>query len=180
MIEIILKTALYLTTLPAKMKGMKIGKDSYLSPGYDFWGVSLKKIFIGQNVLIDRNAWLQTIEKGIIRIEDNTKVGRNVLVSAKKKIKIGKDCLISKNVSFLDRDHLVLDKKIKPTDGKLTKGESIEIGDECFIGANSCILKGVKLGKHCVVGANSVVTKSFDEYSVIAGNPAKFIKKITS
>lgn len=170
----------YFNTLPAKMKGMKIGKDSYLGTGYDFLNVSFKNISIGNSVQIGRDAWIQTVENGEISVGDNTKIGRRVVLSAKNSIRIGKDCMISYNVSFLDHDHLVLDKNIKPTDGKLTKGESIEIGDECFIGANSCILKGVKLGKHCVVGANSVVTKSFDEYSVIAGNPAKLIKKITS
>jgi acetyltransferase-like isoleucine patch superfamily enzyme len=170
----------YLNTLPAKVKGMKIGKNSYLGPGYDFLGVQLKNIIINNNVQIGRSAWLQTIEKGEIEIGDNTNIGRRAVISAKKAVNIGKDCLLSYNVSILDHDHLVQDKNITPVAGKLTEGEAIIIGDECFIGANSCILKGVKLGKHCVVGANSVVTKSFDEYSVIAGNPAKFIKKITS
>lgn len=43
---------------------------------------------------------------------------------------------------------------------------------------NSVILPGVVLGEHTVVGAGSIVTKSFSEgYCVIAGNPAKIIKK---
>ena len=65
-------------------------------------------------------------------------------------------------------------------DGLFTKGKQIIIGDNCFIGAHSFILKGVRLGEHCVVGANSVVTKSFPKFSIIAGNPAKLIKTIGS
>ncbi|RYE13474.1 MAG: acyltransferase, partial [Rickettsiales bacterium] len=40
------------------------------------------------------------------------------------------------------------------------------------------IMPNVKIGKFCVVAANSFVNKSFDDYSLIAGSPAKFIKKI--
>ena len=47
-----------------------------------------------------------------------------------------------------------------------------------MIGMNSTILPGVVLGRHCVVGANSVVTKGdYPDYSVLAGVPAKIIKR---
>jgi acetyltransferase-like isoleucine patch superfamily enzyme len=54
--------------------------------------------------------------------------------------------------------------------------QEIKIGDDCFLGAHSFILKGVSLGKHCVVGANSVVTSSFPDYTVIAGAPARKLR----
>lgn len=55
----------------------------------------------------------------------------------------------------------------------------IKIGDYCWIGQNSVVLPGVELGPHTIVGAGSVVTKSFpDGYCVIAGNPAKLIKRL--
>lgn len=57
--------------------------------------------------------------------------------------------------------------------------DPIVIGDNCWLGANSVILPGVRLGNNCVVGAGSVVTKSFEESNlVIAGNPAKILKKV--
>ena len=57
--------------------------------------------------------------------------------------------------------------------------EPIVIGDNCWLGANSIILPGVRLGDNCVVGAGSVVTKSFEENNlVLAGNPAKIIKRV--
>ena len=61
-----------------------------------------------------------------------------------------------------------------------TQGEPILIGDDCFIGCGAVILHGVKLGKNCIVGANSVVTKSFEDYSVIAGSPAKLLRTMAS
>ena len=48
----------------------------------------------------------------------------------------------------------------------------------CWIGANSIILPGVTIGNNAVVGAGSVVTKNVEEKTVIAGNPAKLIKRI--
>ncbi|MBU2258230.1 MAG: acyltransferase, partial [Candidatus Omnitrophica bacterium] len=65
-----------------------------------------------------------------------------------------------------------------PVDSGLTNAEEVAIEDECFIGAHSFILKGVRLGRHCVVGANSVVTRSFPANSVIAGAPAKLIRML--
>nr|WP_283244199.1 DapH/DapD/GlmU-related protein [Luoshenia tenuis] len=53
------------------------------------------------------------------------------------------------------------------------------LGEKCWIGMNSVVLPGVTLGPHTVVGAGAVVTKSFPEgYCVIAGNPARMIRKL--
>lgn len=59
----------------------------------------------------------------------------------------------------------------------LIKGP-VSIGDHSWIGANSVIMPNVKLGKFCVVAANSFVNKSFPDYSVIGGNPARLIKTL--
>lgn len=56
------------------------------------------------------------------------------------------------------------------------KKRNIIIGDDCFIGADSLILKGTILGKNCVVGAGSVVSRIFPDNVIIAGNPVKVIK----
>lgn len=54
----------------------------------------------------------------------------------------------------------------------------IEIGKDCFIGANSIILKGTVIGDGCVIGAGSVVCGKFEPNTVIAGNPAKVIRHL--
>jgi acetyltransferase-like isoleucine patch superfamily enzyme len=51
------------------------------------------------------------------------------------------------------------------------------IGKNCFIGGRSLILPGVEIGDGCVVGAGAVVTKSMPEACVIAGNPARILRR---
>ena len=51
------------------------------------------------------------------------------------------------------------------------------IGDHVWIGTGAIILPGVNLGEGCVVGAGSVVTRSVDPYVIVAGNPARMIKR---
>lgn len=85
---------------------------------------------------------------------------------------IGNYVRFGPNVGILSSNHDLYDK---------TKynNKPIYIGDSCWIGMNSTVLAGVKLGPGIIVGANSVVTKSFpDGYCVIAGNPARIVKKL--
>lgn len=54
----------------------------------------------------------------------------------------------------------------------------IVIEDKAWIGFDSTILKGVTIGEGSVVGAKSVVTRNVDPYTVVAGNPAKVVRKL--
>ena len=91
-------------------------------------------------------------------------------------IKIGKHTRISKDVTFWTHDGGIssvrrLDEKYKD----VVKFGFIEIGDNCFIGANTTILCNVTIGDNCVIGACSLVTKNIPSGQVWGGNPAKFI-----
>jgi len=166
----------FIFSIPARLRGVKFGKNSVIGPGYDFLLNQMKNIYISDNVTIGKNAWIQTISKGEIIIGSGTNIGRNVTISSKKSIDIGKNCLFSYNVSLLDHNHSFKDRNTPIIYQGVTTGKKIVIGDGCFIGAHSFILPGVCLGNNVVVGANSVVTKSFPNFGVIAGNPAKIIK----
>ncbi len=56
-------------------------------------------------------------------------------------------------------------------------GKTVKIGDHVWIGGRCIILPGVEIGEGAVVGGGSVVTKNVAPYTVVAGNPAKFINK---
>jgi acetyltransferase-like isoleucine patch superfamily enzyme len=164
----LLNSIAFIVSLPARMKGMKIGKHVILAPGYEFVTYRYDNVTLHDNVIIGRDAFIQVFGKGKIDVGAGTHIGKNVTISSNNKIAIGKNCLFGYRVSILDHDH---------TSSGLSEGKKITIGNNCSIGAQSFILKGVTLGDGCVVGAGSVVTKSFPAGSVVAGNPAKIIKR---
>lgn len=99
--------------------------------------------------------------------------GYGIYFQAVGRIEIGKGTYIAPNVGIITSNHDVynLDEHMPPKD--------VKIGENCWIGMNSVILPGVSLGERTIVGAGTVVTKSFVEgYQVIAGNPARVIRKI--
>lgn len=97
----------------------------------------------------------------------------NYFQAADAKLKIGHGTFIAPNVGIMTENHDLKDPN------KRAGGKDVIIGNKCWIGYNAVILPGVTLGDHTVVGAGAIVTKSFpDGYCVIAGNPAKIIKKI--
>lgn len=111
-------------------------------------------------------------------------IGNNVGISgatiyARNSIEIGDNTLIGGNAKILDNDFHPLEVEERNNDNKeKILSKPIKIGNDCFIGCNSIILKGTELGEGCVVGAGSVVSGKFEKRSVIAGNPAKVIRKL--
>ena len=119
------------------------------------------------------------------------RIGNNVGISgatiyARKGITIGDNTAIGGNVKILDNDFHPIGWETRNRylldpnggDADVVPAKEIVIGKNCFIGCNSIILKGTVLGDGCVVGAGAVVAGKFEAGSVIAGNPAKVIKKL--
>lgn len=61
---------------------------------------------------------------------------------------------------------------------ELSEVKPVIIGDGVWVGSNAAILKGVTVGEGAVIARGSVVTKDVPAYTVVAGNPAKEIKKL--
>ena len=90
------------------------------------------------------------------------------------KVHIGKNCAISWNTTFMPADaHTILENS------KITNHpKPIIIGDHVWIGCNTSFTKGVTIASNNIIGMQSIVTKSFlTENNIIAGNPAKIIRK---
>jgi len=170
-----------ITSLRYKLSFKKFGRFSYLkSP---IFLNNTGNIQIGNNVKIWHHARLEAVKKyqdntfnPSIIIEDNVAIQQNFHCTCASEIRIGKGTLITQNVGIFDIHHNYheIDKSIIHQD---IKTRSIEIGENCFIGMNTIILPGTKLGKQNIIGAGAVVSGKFPDYCVIAGTPAKVIKK---
>lgn len=111
-----------------------------------------------------------------IVIGDDNYFNRSLMIDACNYIEIGSHNMFGPYVYITDSNHtygLGIDPHLAP----MQKGKVI-IGNYCWIGAHAVILKDVVLGDYCVVAAGAVVTKSFPTGSVIAGVPARLVKKL--
>lgn len=132
---------------------------------------------VAPNVNIKRGLILDNTynEYGKIHIGSNCFIGRKVFLDIADEIILEKDSVISEGVSIIthqDVGNRMLNKFYKRKQAKVVVKEG------AFIGANATILCGTTIGKCAVIGAGAVITKDVDDYCMVAGVPAKFIKKL--
>lgn len=141
---------------------LEVGDDVLIWPGCRFEGVVMPG---GNDPMVPR----VVIGAGVV-------MQQSCHVTAAGTLSIGAGTLMSFNVSIQDTDHCY-DDLTRSVSHQPLRFSPTSIGENCFLGAGSRILAGTSLGKHCVVGANSVVRGTFPDYSVIAGNPGRVVKR---
>jgi acetyltransferase-like isoleucine patch superfamily enzyme len=98
-------------------------------------------------------------------------------------VEIGDFALISWNVVIMDNYRLPLDplrRRALLERGRLQHGDArpVRIGAVTWIGFDVCVLPGVTIGDGVVVGARSVVADDVEPFTVVAGNPARAIRRL--
>lgn len=110
-----------------------------------------------------------------ITLGSNVYMNFNCFILDVSPVTIGDNAMLAPNVQIYTATH-PLEAKARNSGQEYSK--PISIGNNVWIGGNAVICPGVTLGNNVVVGAGSVVTKSFPDDVVIAGNPARIIKRI--
>jgi len=117
----------------------------------------------------------------IISSINNLELGGNVYIGGcgaklccEGGIKIGKNTAIGEGCYFITTNHNYKSQNAVPFDNVGIK-QSIEIGNNVWIGARSKICPGVKIDEGAIVAMGSVVTKSVPKCAIAGGNPAKIL-----
>lgn len=140
-------------------------------------------VVMGRGVMIGHAARLEAITNynssqytPAIHIGDGVTIQQNLHLTCANRIVIGSNTAIAANVTITDIDHPYADVTI-PIEHQDLAVKEVVIGEDCKIYNNAVILPGVHIGKHCVVGANSVVVRDIPDFSVVAGAPARIVKR---
>lgn len=110
---------------------------------------------------------------GEVRVGKDTWIGPQVVLDGSGGLQIGDNCSISANVQIYSHDSVAW-----ATSGGTESYayEATTIGNNCYIGPNVVIAKGVKIGDCSIVGANSFVNKDVKAGTTVVGNPARLVE----
>lgn len=147
-----------------KISNVKFGKNIEIIEPVNIYGCEINDdCFIGPFVEIQKN----------VTIKKNTKIQSHSFIC--EYVSIGSNCFIGHSVVFIN------DKFAEngPANGNRKLWKKTKIGNKVSIGSNSTILP-VEISDNIVIGAGSVVTKNLKKEGYYVGNPAKFLKKLSS
>ena len=126
----------------------------------------------GDNINIERGACFPRD----LKIGSNSSIGINCHIQ-NGGVTIGDNVLIGPDVMIFTTNHETSRTDIPICLQGNAKPKPVTIEEDVWIGARVLIMPGVVVKKGCVVGGGTVLTKTFPEYSVIAGNPGMVVKK---
>ncbi len=112
---------------------------------------------------------------GNTQVGKNTWVGPFTIIDGSGGLTIGDNCTISSGVHIYTHDNVkqTLSGGVLPIERA-----PVTIGNCTYIAPQSILKMGIKIGNHCLIAANSFVNSDFDDFSIIAGNPAKKIGSV--
>lgn len=164
--------------------------DLSIYPDARLGGVDCMRI--GKGFIAGRGLWLEAVTDFYptgqkfnpeLIIGNRVNIGEYVHIGCNHRIVIGDDVLMGSKIYITDHNHGVYrgedadSPAIPPADRRLTEGESVEIGNRCWIGEFVTILPGVTIGEGSIIGSHSTVTHDIPANSIAVGSPARVVKQ---
>ncbi|MCB9433782.1 MAG: acyltransferase [Ardenticatenaceae bacterium] len=141
-------------------------------------GIEMRSAY-ATNPLAPNHPVVVSTRKATARIQIGKNCGfTGVTLVADESIVIGDRVLVGANSTIVDTDFHPLYPHERVKDMLNGKHQPIMIEDDVFIGMNCLVLKGVTIGKGSIVGAGSVVVHNIPPGVIVAGNPAKIVRKL--
>jgi acetyltransferase-like isoleucine patch superfamily enzyme len=163
----------------------------HLGPGCKVRGA--KFIHFGSNVYVHGNLWLEAVtcnrdQRFAPRIEiaDEVAFSEGVHISCIDRISIGRHVLIGSHAYISDHSHGQYNGSSQshpdepPAYRPLGGGGPVEIGENVWIGDNVVIVGPISIGRGSIIGANSVVRATVPDHTIVAGAPARVIKRFNA
>lgn len=118
-----------------------------------------------------------------VEIQKGAKIGKNCKISSHsficEGVEIGDGVFVGHGVMFInDRSPRAINADGSTKTDEDWTLETTTIGNGVGIGSGATIMCGIFIGEGAIIGAGAVVTKDVSPFTVVAGNPAKFIRKV--
>ncbi|NRA79509.1 MAG: acyltransferase [Pseudoalteromonas sp.] len=153
----------------------RFGLPGYIGKPIFIYGY--KRIKVGKRARIFPHIRIEVLPHALLEIEDDVAIAQNVHITCGRRVVIKSGACVAANVCITDTRHNYSDLSCNVLKQIDTYSDTV-IGEDCFIGFGSVIDSGTVLGKHCIVAANSNVKGVFPDNCIIAGSPAKVVKKL--
>ncbi len=137
------------------------------------------KIMAFTVVLVEYDRQAAQSSKAVLEIGDGTYIGELNNIRAAGYTRIGKNCLISQGVSIIGNNHSYAPDRPMIDQPVRTDKLGVTVGDDVWIGANATLLPGVTVGDGAIIAAGAVVTADVEPYTIVAGIPARLLKRRT-
>lgn len=154
------------------LKGLNFHLIERFSPNVVVEMGENSSLFLGRKVRVHSGSKIKVRKNAKLVLGPGVKMNYNCIIACRKEIKIGADTQFGPSVYVYDHDHdykagLLKDEYLE---------ESVEIGKNCWIGANTVILRGTRIGDNSVVGAGCVLKGIFPANSVVVQKRETVIK----
>ncbi len=136
-----------------------------------------KRLTINKTLRFRKGLNICIESKGSILIGDNCFFNNYCSINAQDKITIGKDCIFGESVKLYDHNHIYSNPSV-PVYNQGFNTAPISIGDNCWIGSNVIILKGVTIGNNVVIGANCLIYKDIPDNTIVKSSTQLIIENI--
>lgn len=150
------------------------GRGSKIYPSVRMDTPPYRRFSLGQKSVVESYSCINNAVGDVI-IGDYTRIGlHNTIIGP---VTIGNHVNLAQGITVTALNHNFSEADRRIDEQGVSTGQVV-IGDDVWIGANAVVLPNVSIGRHCVIAAGAVVTKDVPDGCVVAGVPAKIIKRL--
>jgi acetyltransferase-like isoleucine patch superfamily enzyme len=155
--------------------GMVLLPQDRASMGLKRWLLCRRGTRIGARTKIWRDVWIDDYQ-GLV-IGNDVTIGRSVMLLCGGRVAIGDRVMIGHGAKIISSGHRIPEARDTPMRWSGPEMEPIHIAEDAWIGAGAIVLAGAHIGRGAVVAAGAVVARPVPDYAVVAGVPARVMRK---